>query len=159
MSAEVYTFHRLGSPVLLLPLPQSTQFYPIRRSIARLWASASGKSDRGTAVPRQPLPAPCASTARSAHLRLVTTELSMAVRKPLETDGELDVTATDDVLYLELCKLRVEAKLLHDSGVFARRKPRVILALRARHDHLPRRKNKRGGLGITNAHDDSRETL
>ncbi len=83
----------------------------------------------------------------------------MAVRKSLKTDGELDVARADDVLDLELRELRVEAKLLNDTRIFARRQPRVILRLRTGDDHLARREDERRGLRVTDTHDDSGETL
>lgn len=39
--------------------------------------------------------------------------------KALETDWELDVATTDNVLNLEIGELGVEAKLLDDSSVLA----------------------------------------
>ena len=81
------------------------------------------------------------STRRCTNLWLVAAELSVAVRKPLQTNGKLDVTAANDVLDFELGKLGVESKFLNDTSIFARRQPRVVLRLRARNDHLSRRKN------------------
>ena len=60
----------------------------------------------------------------------------MAVRKALQTNGELDVATTNDVLDFEFRKLGVEAELLNDASIFARCQPRVVLRLRTRHDHL-----------------------
>ena len=93
------------------------------------------------------------------HLRLVTAELPVAVRETLETNRELHVTATDDVLDLELRELGVEAKLLDDPRVLARRKPRVILALRTGDDHLAGGEDKCGRLRVADTHDDGGETL
>ena len=93
------------------------------------------------------------------HLRLVAAELSVAVRKPLQTNGELDVAAAHDVLNLELRKLGVEAKLLDDTGILARGQPRVVLRLGTRHDHLARRKNECCRLRLTDTHDHGGETL
>ena len=45
----------------------------------------------------------------------------------LQADGEADVAATNDVLDLEVCELRVETKLLDDARIFARGKLGVIL--------------------------------
>lgn len=83
----------------------------------------------------------------------------MAVRKPLQTDRELDIATADNVLDFEFRKLGVEAKFLDDASIFARRQPRVVLRLRARNDHLARRENQRSRLGITDPHDDGGETL
>ena len=83
----------------------------------------------------------------------------MTVRETLKTDGELHVTTTDDVLDLELRELGIEAKLLDDSRVLARRKPRVVLALRAGDDHLAGSEDEGGRLRVTNTHDDRGETL
>ena len=83
----------------------------------------------------------------------------MAVRKTLQTNGELDVTTADDVLNFEFRELGVETKLLNDASVLARRQPRVVLRLRARNDHLSRRKDKCSRLWITDPHDDGGETL
>ena len=93
------------------------------------------------------------------HLRFVRAELSVAVRQTLETDGELDVTRADDVLDLELRELGVEAELLHDTRVLARRQTRVIFRLCTGDDHLARSEDECGGFGITNTHDHGRETL
>ena len=51
------------------------------------------------------------------HLRLVTTELPVAVCKPLQANGELDITTTHNVLDLELGELCIKPELLHDPGV------------------------------------------
>ena len=42
----------------------------------------------------------------------------MTVGKTLETDGEFDVTRSDDVLDLELGELGVKAQLLNDTAYF-----------------------------------------
>ena len=93
------------------------------------------------------------------YLWFVAAELSVAVRQALKTNGELDVAAADDVLDLELGELRVEAKLLNDTCVLARRKARVVLRLGTGDDHLARREDEGSGLGVANTHDDGRETL
>lgn len=95
----------------------------------------------------------------ATHLWLVTAELPVAVRKTLQTDRELDVTTADNVLDLELRELGIEAKLLDDPGVLARRKPRVVLALRTGDDHLAGCEDEGGRLRVTNTHDDRGETL
>ena len=83
----------------------------------------------------------------------------MAVRETLQTNGELEVTRADDVLNLELGKLRIEAEFLNDAGVLARRQTRVIFRLCTRDDHLARREDERGRLRVTDTHDDRGETL
>ena len=93
------------------------------------------------------------------YLRFVTAELSVAVRKTLQTNGKLDVTRAHDVLNLELGELGVETKLLDDTRVLARSQSRVVLALRTGDDHLAGSKDKSSRLGITDTHDDGGETL
>ena len=93
------------------------------------------------------------------YLGLVAAELSVAVRETLETNREFHVARAHDVLDLELGELGVEAKLLHDTRVLARRQARVVLGLGASDDHLARGEDKRCRLGITNTHDHSRKTL
>ena len=83
----------------------------------------------------------------------------MAVRKPLQTNGELDVATADDVLDFEFRELGVETKFLDNTGVLARCQPRVVFGFRARNDHLPRREDQGSRLGITNPHDDRGKTL
>ena len=46
--------------------------------------------------------------------------------KAFKTDWELDVARADDVLDLEISELGIEAELLNDSCVFARRQARVL---------------------------------
>ncbi len=96
---------------------------------------------------------------RYTYLRLVAAELPVAVRKSLQANGELYVTTTHDVLNFELGELRVEAKLLNDTRVLARREPRVVFRLGTRDNHLPRREDQGGGLWVAYAHDDSCKTL
>ena len=50
----------------------------------------------------------------------------MTRRKAFQTDRELDITRADNVLYLEICELGIEAELLDDSGVFSRRQARIL---------------------------------
>ena len=97
--------------------------------------------------------------AQATHLRLVAAELSVAVRKSLQPNGELDVATAHNILDLELGELGVEPKLLHNTCVLARRQPRVVFRLRTRHDHLARREDQRGRLGVADTHDHRRETL
>lgn len=83
----------------------------------------------------------------------------MARGEPLETDREFDIARSDDILNLEVGELRVEAELLDDTSVFARRKFRVIFRLSSRDDHLAGGEDQRGGFRFANTHDDSSETL
>lgn len=93
------------------------------------------------------------------HLWLVAAELSVGVSQSLQANGELDVATAHDVLNLEFRKLRVEAQLLHDASVFARRQSRVVLGLCTRDDHLARGEDESRRLRFANTHDDSCETL
>ena len=95
----------------------------------------------------------------ATHLGLVTAELPVAVREALQTNGELHVATADDVLDLEFRELGIEAELLDDPCIFARRQPRVVLALRTSDDHLARREDQSGCLRITDTHDNRGETL
>jgi hypothetical protein len=61
------------------------------------------------------------------QLRLVGAEIVVARSKTLKPNGELDVTAANDILYLEVGELCVEAELLYDTSIFARGKFGVIL--------------------------------
>lgn len=93
------------------------------------------------------------------QLGFVGAEIVMAAGQPLEADGELDVARPDDVLDLEVGELGVEAELLDDAGVFARRQLGVIFGFGAGDDHLARREDQGRGLGLADAHDDSGEAL
>jgi hypothetical protein len=93
------------------------------------------------------------------QLRFVRTEVVMARSQTLETNGELDVTRSDDVLNLEIRELGIKAKLLNDASVLAGSKLRIILRLGTSDDHFARSKDERSSLGFTNTHDDGGETL
>lgn len=93
------------------------------------------------------------------QLRLVGAEVVMARSQTFETNGEFDVARTDNVLDLEIRELGIETELLNDARIFPRGKLRVILGLGTGHDHLARGKDKSGGLGLADAHDDGGETL
>lgn len=93
------------------------------------------------------------------QLRFVGTEVVVARSQTLETDRELDIAGADNVLNLEVGELGVEAELLDDTSVLARSKLGVILRLGTRDNHLAGSKDQSGGLGLTNSHDDSGETL
>jgi len=77
----------------------------------------------------------------------------------LEANGELDVARADDVLDFEVGELGIEAELLDDARILARGKLRVILGLRTSNNHLSTCEDQSGSLGLTDAHDNSRETL
>lgn len=85
----------------------------------------------------------------------------VAVREceAFETDGELDVARSDNVLDLKVHELGREAELLDDAGVLARCQARELLVLGTGAHHLTRRKDERRRLGLANTHDDGRETL
>lgn len=102
---------------------------------------------------------PREETCLATHFRLVAAEVSVRVRQSLQANGELDVARADNILDLELLELGLEPELLDDSRVLARGKPRVVLRLGTRDDHLARRENERRRLGLTDAHDDRRESL
>lgn len=70
------------------------------------------------------------------QLRLVRAEVVMLGGQTLEADGELDVARADNVLDLEVGELGVEAELLDDARILARRQLGVIFRLRTRYDHL-----------------------
>jgi hypothetical protein len=93
------------------------------------------------------------------QLGLVRAEVVMARSQALETNGELDVTRSDDVLNLEVGELGVETELLDNTRVFTRSQLRVIFGLGTRDDHLAGCEDQSGGLGLTNTHDDGSETL
>lgn len=111
------------------------------------------------------------------ELRLVGAEVVMTRRKAFKTDWELDVARADNILDLEISELSVEAELLNNSCVFARRQARV-LELVSKHGawditlqgptvlrfgtsdyHLARSKDECSSLRLADAHDDSSETL
>ena len=93
------------------------------------------------------------------YLRFIATELSVAISQSLQTNGELDVTAPDNVLDFKLGELGVKAELLHNPRVFTRGETRIVFRLGTSDDHLARRENKGGRLGVTNPHNDGCKTL
>ena len=93
------------------------------------------------------------------YLWLITAKLSVTVRKTLQPDRQFHVTPADNILYLKLGKLGVEAEFLYDASVLPRRETRVVFRLRTRDDHLARCEDERGRLRVANAHNDGRETL
>lgn len=95
----------------------------------------------------------------TTYLRLITTELSVAVRKSFQTNGELDVTTAHNILNLEFRELGIEPELLHYTCVLARCQSRIIFGLGTSDDHLARCEDQRGRLGFTYTHDDGRKTL
>ena len=93
------------------------------------------------------------------QLRLIRAEVVMLGGQTLEANRELDVARADDVLDLEIGELGIEAKLLNDARILARRKLRVILGFRTSNNHLSTCEDQSGSLGLTDTHDNSRETL
>jgi len=93
------------------------------------------------------------------QLWLVRAKVVMARCQAFETDRELDVAGADNVLDLEVRELGVEAELLDDASVLARRQLRVVLRLGTCHHHLARGKDERCCLGFANAHDDGSKPL
>lgn len=93
------------------------------------------------------------------QLRFVGAEVVVTAGQTLQANRELDVAGANDVLDLEVRELGIEAKLLDDARVLARRQLRVILRLGTGDDHLARGKDQSGGLGLADTHDDSSETL
>lgn len=83
----------------------------------------------------------------------------VVARKTLETDRELDVARTDNVLDLEVAELGIEAELLDDTGVLAGSKLAVVFTFGTRHDHLAGSEDQSRSLGLTDTHDDGGETL
>lgn len=93
------------------------------------------------------------------NLGFVAGELPVAVVEPLQTNGELDVARSDDVLNLELCELGIKAELLNDAGVFAGCEARVVLRFCTSDDHFARGENERRSLGFTDTHNHSGKPL
>lgn len=93
------------------------------------------------------------------QFRFVRTEIVVATGQALQTDGELDVARTDNVLDLEIRELGVETKLLDDTRVLPGRQLGVVLRLGTSDDHLSRSENQRSGFRFPNTHDHGSETL
>jgi hypothetical protein len=93
------------------------------------------------------------------QLRLIRAEVVMTGCKTFQANGELDIARADDVLDLEVGELGVETELLNDTSIFARGKLGIILRLGTSDNHLSRREDQSGGLGVANTHDDSSESL
>lgn len=92
-------------------------------------------------------------------LGLIARELSVPIVKSLQTNGELDIARTDNVLNLELGKLCVKPELLDDACVFARSETRVVFRFGTRDDHFSRRKDERRRFRFADTHDHSGKTL
>lgn len=90
---------------------------------------------------------------------LVGAEHVVTASKALETNRELDVARSDNVLDLEVGELCVEAELLDDTGVLARGKLAVIFRFGTGDDHLAGGEDQGGRLGLTDTHDDGGKTL
>lgn len=93
------------------------------------------------------------------QLRLVRAEIVMARCETFQTDGELDIARTDNVLDLEVRELRVEAELLNDTSVLSRSEFGIVFGFGTGDDHLSTGEDQSGCLWFTNTHDDGRETL
>jgi hypothetical protein len=93
------------------------------------------------------------------ELGLVRAEHVVTACQTFEADRELDVARADNILDLEVGELRVEAKLLDDTSVFAAGKLAVVLGLGTGDDHLAGGKDQGSGLGLTDTHDDGGKTL
>ena len=83
----------------------------------------------------------------------------MGKGQPFQANWELDITASNNVLNFKVRKFGREAQLLNHPGILAGRQLGRLLALCPSYDHLPRRKDERGGLWLTNSHDHRREAL
>ncbi|KAB8339080.1 hypothetical protein FH972_022016 [Carpinus fangiana] len=93
------------------------------------------------------------------QLRLVRAEVIVPHGQAFETDGEADITRSDDILDLEVRELGIEAQFLYDTRILARRQLRIIFRFCASDNHLARCKDQSGCLWIANSHDNGRETL
>lgn len=112
------------------------------------------------------------------QLWLVRAEVVVTRSKTLQTNGELDVARTNDVLDFEVGKLSVEAcvaklaqvrglldmfsrltEFLDDPGVLAAGKFGIILGLRTSDYHLARSEDQGGCFWFADTHDNSSETL
>jgi len=93
------------------------------------------------------------------QLRLIGAKVMMLGGETFETDGELDVTRADDVLDLEVGEFSIEAKLLDNTRVFARRKLGIIFGLCSSYNHLAGGEDQGGRFRFTDTHDDGCETL
>jgi len=68
-------------------------------------------------------------------------------------------SAHESRLYASPLTFGIEPELLYYSSVFPTCQLAVVLGLCTRHHHLARGEDQCRGLGLTNAHDDSRESL
>lgn len=83
----------------------------------------------------------------------------MGASESLQANGELHVAGADDVLDLEVGELGIEAELLNDASVLARRQLAVGLRLCASDHHLARSEDQCSRLWVADTHDDGSETL
>ena len=72
----------------------------------------------------------------------VRAEMVMPRCETLQSNGELNVARPNNVLYLEIGELGVEAELLDDASVFARGKATVIFRLGTGDNHFARGKDE-----------------
>jgi hypothetical protein len=81
-------------------------------------------------------------------------QYSQEERAASEREREETVTHTsNNILNLEIRKLRVEPKLLNDPRVLPRRQPRVVLRLGTGNDDFPRGEHERGRFRFADSHD------
>jgi len=83
----------------------------------------------------------------------------MTKSQTLQPNREFDIATPHDILNFELCKLGVKAQFLDDSGVFTRRKSRIVFGFRTGDDHFARGEDKGGGFWFSDTHDNGGETL
>lgn len=90
---------------------------------------------------------------------LVAAEVGVMGLQTLKRDGKSNIARSDYVVHLEVEELRSEAKFHDDAGELASGQSAIRLALVACDNHLACSEDERGGLGISDAHDDGGEAL
>lgn len=93
------------------------------------------------------------------QFRLVTRVVSMRERKPFQSNRELYITGAHNILNFEFRKACRKAQLLDDASIFACSQTTKLFTLGTSDDHLARSKDEGRRLGLSNAHNDGRETL
>lgn len=83
----------------------------------------------------------------------------MARSKTFKTDREFNITGADNILDLEIREPGIKAKLLNNTGIFARGQLKIIFRLSTSNNHLARCKNESSYLGLTDTYNDSGKTL
>ena len=81
------------------------------------------------------------------------------VPQPFKPNWEIDITATNDVLDLELREFGIKAEFLYDVRILPQCQSQVIFRLGSGDDHLAQGEYGHCGLQIPNVHDDSSEML